>query len=114
MNKPFAGRVAVIAAVVAAALVAVPAAFGDAAKPADFWNYDQATGAKVADTSPGVAPDELAALHSADAALVVSTEPSTGREIAWQQIGAGVGLGLLVVAGTLLALRVRRARLFAH
>ena len=30
----------------------------------DFWNYDPATGEKTSDTSPGVAPDELAALWS--------------------------------------------------
>jgi hypothetical protein len=31
----------------------------------DFWNYDPATGAKIADYSPGVAPEDLATLWSA-------------------------------------------------
>ena len=31
----------------------------------DFWNYDPTTGEKISDYSPGVAPDELAALWSA-------------------------------------------------
>jgi hypothetical protein len=31
--------------------------------PVDSWNYDPKTGEKIADTSPGVAPDELAALY---------------------------------------------------
>ena len=32
----------------------------------DFWNYDPTTGEKISDYSPGVAPDELAALWSAE------------------------------------------------
>ncbi len=32
--------------------------------PVDFWNYDAKTGEKVQNTSPGVAPDELAQLFS--------------------------------------------------
>jgi hypothetical protein len=31
----------------------------------DFWNYDPATGAKIADHSPGVAPEDVATLWSA-------------------------------------------------
>jgi hypothetical protein len=31
---------------------------------ADFWNYDPRTGAKISDYSPGVAPEDLAALWS--------------------------------------------------
>ena len=34
---------------------------GPAGQP-DFWNYDPMTGAKSSDFSPGVAPNELAAL----------------------------------------------------
>ena len=30
----------------------------------DFWNYDPATGAKTSNSSPGVAPEELATLWS--------------------------------------------------
>jgi hypothetical protein len=30
----------------------------------DFWNYDPKTGAKLSDYSPGVAPNDLAALWS--------------------------------------------------
>ena len=36
---------------------------GPAGQP-DFWNYDPTTGEKISDYSPGVAPDELAALWS--------------------------------------------------
>src|SRR5215207_3644326 len=38
---------------------------GPAEQP-DFWNYDATTGEKISDYSPGVAPDELAALWSAE------------------------------------------------
>jgi hypothetical protein len=37
---------------------------GQAGQP-DFWNYTPTTGEKISDSSPGVAPDELAALWSA-------------------------------------------------
>jgi hypothetical protein len=36
---------------------------GPAGQP-DFWNYDPQTGAKISDYSPGVAPEDLAALWS--------------------------------------------------
>lgn len=32
----------------------------------DFWNYDPATGEKVSEYSPGVAPEDLAALWSVE------------------------------------------------
>ena len=32
----------------------------------DFWNYDPETGAKIANHSPGVAPEDLAVLWSVD------------------------------------------------
>jgi hypothetical protein len=38
---------------------------GPAGQP-DFWNYDPQTGAKISDYSPGVAPNDLAALWSVD------------------------------------------------
>jgi hypothetical protein len=38
---------------------------GPAGQP-DFWNYDAKTGAKISDVSPGVAPEDLAALWSVE------------------------------------------------
>ena len=32
----------------------------------DFWNYDPSTGEKISDYSPGVAPEDLAALWSVE------------------------------------------------
>jgi hypothetical protein len=32
----------------------------------DFWNYDPRTGKKISNYSPGVAPDDLAALWSVE------------------------------------------------
>jgi hypothetical protein len=32
--------------------------------PTDFWNYDAATGEKIANTSPGISADQLAGLYS--------------------------------------------------
>jgi hypothetical protein len=38
---------------------------GPAGEP-DFWNYDPKSGAKISDYSPGVAPEDLAALWSVE------------------------------------------------
>ena len=38
---------------------------GPAGQP-DFWNYDPTTGEKISGYSPGVAPDQLAALWSTE------------------------------------------------
>ena len=38
---------------------------GPAGQP-DFWNYDPTTGARISDYSPGVAPNDLAALWSVE------------------------------------------------
>jgi hypothetical protein len=59
----------IIGTAVAALAVGVPVAsadawFADRQQP-DFWNYDAQTGRKVTDTSPGVAPGDLAGMFSA-------------------------------------------------
>lgn len=55
----------IIGIATAALAVGVPTALGEgrlagSPEPADFWNYE--SGAKVADSSPGVAPENLAQL----------------------------------------------------
>jgi hypothetical protein len=57
----------IIGIAVIALTVAVPAAFGGGRLPSsqersDFWNYE--SNAKVADSSPGVAPQDLAKLFA--------------------------------------------------
>jgi len=57
----------IIGVAVIALTVAVPAAFGEgrlagSQEPSDFWNYE--SNAKVADSSPGVAPQDLAKLFA--------------------------------------------------
>jgi hypothetical protein len=37
---------------------------GNLVSPNDFWNYDPATGETTSNSSPGVAPEELATLWS--------------------------------------------------
>jgi hypothetical protein len=37
---------------------------GTLAAPTDFWNYDAATGERIANTSPGISADQLAGLYS--------------------------------------------------
>jgi hypothetical protein len=67
------------------ALVLVPAAWGAQApdvvertaalQQPDFWNYDQQTGAKIADTSPGVAPQDLPTLYTTEGIALAATPP---------------------------------------
>ena len=84
----------------------------------DFWNYD-ASGQKVTDASPGVAPEELAAMFAGAAgASQSSTQPtvvttgSTSRDVASRGIGVAVGVAL--VLGLLLVTRHQRIRQLAH
>ena len=63
-------KFSLITAIAGAALVfAVPAAWGDSwfadrQGQVDFWNYDAQTGEKTTNSSPDVAPQDLATLYS--------------------------------------------------
>jgi hypothetical protein len=73
-----------------AGLALVPAALGNhqyrdafvGAQQVDFWNYDRQTGAKIANTSPGVAPRDLAALYTAKGSRLAGKmdRPSRGGD----------------------------------
>jgi hypothetical protein len=80
-------RSTLIGTVVGAALVLAAPAWGKAQHPQDFWNYESQTGAKVADTSPGVAPQELASLYGNQAIdLVAPARPdAVDRAVATRQ-----------------------------
>jgi hypothetical protein len=106
-----------------AGLALVPAAlgtqqYGDAfarTQHVDFWNYDRQTGAKIADTSPGLAPQDLAGLYSAEGIELVPTPAtSSGDELEWLQFGIGLGAGILLTFGLVLGLRMVRIRPLAH
>jgi hypothetical protein len=145
----------IIGIAVIALTVVVPTALGagrvsDSHEHPDFWNYE--ANVKVADTSPGIAPQDLANLFAAsgsgfetnnagglspaivdllvakngvlDSSVVdaltanggsvdVSTVDS-GTEIEWQQVGMSLGIGILLVLGVGLAMRVAHVRPFAH
>jgi hypothetical protein len=54
----------------AVAAFAAPAALGEprgAGNNPDFWNVDPRTGGKIADTSPGIAPGDLADIYGGSA-----------------------------------------------
>ena len=78
--------ISLVAILALACLALVPTAlgnhqYGDAftrTPQADFWNYDRQTGAKIADTSPGVAPRDLATLVSGPSAA--SRDPWLAQE----------------------------------
>jgi hypothetical protein len=60
-------RISLIIGVAALALFIVPAALGEgrlagSQEPSDFWNYR--SNVNVADTSPGIAPQDLATLYA--------------------------------------------------
>jgi hypothetical protein len=84
----------------------------------DFWNYD-ANGNKVANTSPGVAPEDLATMFAgALGASEASTQPtivtarSTSRE--WSDGDIGMAAGVALLLGLLLVARHVRIRQLAH
>jgi hypothetical protein len=83
--------ISLITATVGAALLFALPAYGEGrpAEPADFWNYE--SGAKVADTTPGVAPEELASLFGSSLQENV-TNMLDARE---RSLGAGAGNGKL-------------------
>ena len=84
------------------------AASVDSPEHADFWNYE--SGSKVADSSPGVPPQDLAALFSGSTADIPGSVTASDREIEWPQIGIGLGFGLLLALGVGLTVRVGRDR----
>ena len=84
----------------------------------DFWNYD-ASGQKVTNTSPGVAPEDLPALFAgtsgaseSSAQPTVVTAGSTSRDVPREGIGVAAGVALLL--GLLLVTRHVRIRQLAH
>jgi hypothetical protein len=72
----------------------------------DFWNYDPNTGQKIADTSPGLTPEELTALYG----LPTIEVPGSGG-FAWDNAaeGAAVGFGFTMILAAL-ALLIARSR----
>ena len=94
----------------------------------DFWNYDPATGERIANTSPGVSADQLAALYSGTETAIAPddltlsrpsnagspsvTATDTGWDVGPTTVSA-FALGLVLLAGaSLLAIRHnRRTRL---
>jgi hypothetical protein len=105
----------------------------------DFWNYE--SGVKVADTSPGVLPQDLAKVWAGsdgilgdspklddllmakngvvDRSLVATDRPtpSMSRQTSPNtnpEVGIGLGIGIVLVLGLALILRVAHVRPFAH
>lgn len=186
-------RISLITAVAGLSLMVAPAAFGQG-QPVhpDFWNYDQ-SGQKIANASPGVAPQDLGTLYSGEQSnlvapignpdridraiaarqreqaamldarerafqakqdnslasmldarerglvekgnvqLAVIHEPvrddrfridpsstptptltSSGRDLEWPQVGVAFGIGLVLLFGLFLAMRLRHDRQLAH
>jgi hypothetical protein len=83
-------------------------------KPTDFWNYDPQTGEKIANTSPGVAPEELATLSSVSSGTKVAKTQSVSDNSGYDlraSILSGFAIALVLAGGALLAIRHgRRAK----
>jgi hypothetical protein len=100
---------------------------GNVSSPPDFWNYDPKTGAKVANTSPGLSADQLAQLYGGDAAIapddLAMTRPSNAGSPSvaetsgsWEPgtgtvSGFAIALVLLAVGSALLIRHNRKTRL---
>jgi hypothetical protein len=94
----------------------------------DFWNYDPATGERIANTSPGLSADQLAGLYSGTETAIAAddltlsrpsnagspsvTATDTGWDVSPTTVSA-FALGFVLLAGaSLLAIRHnRRTRL---
>ena len=92
---------------------------GLAAQP-DFWNYDQ-SGQQVANTSPGLAPEDIGTLYSGGTGneTATSIQPavaagSGSSSTDWGQAGIGLAMGIVLLIGLLLVMRQTRVRPFAH
>jgi hypothetical protein len=75
---------------------------------ADFWNYE--SGAKVADSSPRMPPQDLATLYSGSAAPTAGSVTVSDSEIEWPQVGIGFGVGILLALGVGMSVRAARTR----
>jgi hypothetical protein len=89
--------------------------------PVDFWNYDPKTGEKLQNTSPGVAPDELARLYGvSEGSLSVddrsfSKATSVGATpVSASDTGYDVGTGTIGAAGIALMLAVGAGLTIRH
>ena len=70
----------------------------------DFWNYDPVTGAKIADTSPGVYADQLAGLYSGTETSIAPddmslTRPSNAGSPSVTATSSGWDVGPATVSG---------------
>ncbi len=122
-SKRFTIRRIALGLAVAALLAPSAQAKPTSSSHADFWNYD-ASGTKIADTSPGIAPDRLAQLWSgSDGAiapddLALSRPTNAGSPVVAESGGSldvspaavsGFGLVLVLLAGgSALAIRHNR------
>jgi hypothetical protein len=101
---------------------------GTHVSPTDFWNYDPATGERIADTSPGISADQLAGLYSAaDSSIAPDdlglsrpsnvgspsvTTTNAGWDVGPTTVSAlALGFALLAGASLLLIRHNRRTRL---
>jgi hypothetical protein len=101
------------------------------AVPRDFWNYDT-SGNRVANTSPGVAPQDLVRQLGGTTGTVSghslrfdnyradptpASRPTVGATDSgrdWPELGIGFALGIVALLGVLLVMRHARIRPLAH
>jgi hypothetical protein len=112
-----------VAIAVAALAVGVPAAFGEgrlagSAEPVDAIAYFHANELATAAQSGG--GTDLSSYRDGPERAVLPSAPiqnassDSGRQIEWPQLGIGFGVGILLVAGLWLAMRVTKFRPLAH
>jgi hypothetical protein len=116
-------RISVVVAIAVAALaVGIPAAFGEgrlagSPEPADAIAYFRANELATAAESGGT---DLSTYRDGPERAVLPFTPAqtatsdSGRQIEWPQLGIGFGLGILLVAGLWLAMRVTKFSPLAH
>jgi hypothetical protein len=73
----------------------------------DFWNYDPQTGERIANTSPGMASEDLAAIYGVP--TVVVDDGGFAWDNAAEGAAVGFGFAMILAALALLIARSRRA-----
>jgi hypothetical protein len=115
-------RISLVVAVAVVALSVVPAAFGEgrlagSPEPANAVAYFHANELATAAQSGGT---DLSSYRDAPeravppAGTIERTVSGSGREVEWPQLGIGFGLGILLVAGLWVAVRMTKFRPLAH
>jgi hypothetical protein len=83
---------------------------GEPTTPSDAFTRAVGNGPSGIESTPVVSGDDHVRIAPADLPVVVATSSPSGTELEWPQIGVGFGIGMLLVVGIALTLRLTGTR----